>query len=66
MAVHNPIKGIIIVLLGKLLQSFNINIINTDLQLLATFAVTIVISISVVWLIEWGMKKSLGRNSLLK
>lgn len=66
MAVHNPIKGVVIIVIGLLLQSLNINLDNNDLQLFLTFVITILISISIVWLIEWGMKKTLGRNSLLK
>ena len=66
MAVHNPVKGIVIVVLARILHISKINMNSNNLHCFIIFTVTLLISNSVVSLIEWGLKKTLGRNSLLE
>lgn len=66
MAVHNPVKGVVIVILAKILHTSKLYMNSNNLDCMIIFIVTLLITIVVVSLIEWGLKKSLGRNSLFK
>ncbi len=63
MAVHNPIKGVVIAVLAALTHS---SISGNVGWSAVAFIITLVVTIILVIIIEWGLKKFLKRNSLLK
>lgn len=66
MAVHNPIKGVVIVILAKIMHITTLDVSRSELKSLLAFAVTLIITIVIVFCIEWLLKKVLKRNTLLK
>ena len=66
MAVHNPIKGVVVVLVAKSLHTTTGVVSHYELFGLFAFIITLVITTLTVAAIEWGMKSVLGRNSLIK
>lgn len=66
MALHNPIKGAVMLIVAKLC-SITTGTINTNAGYAAlTFVLTVIVSSVTVWLIGLALQKALGRNSLLK
>ena len=66
MAVHNPIKGVIVLVVAKLfhVSSGAINV-HAGYASVA-FVLTVVVTTIVVWFIGWFLQKTLKRNSLMK
>lgn len=66
MAIHNPIKGIVIVIVGRLFHSTNLEVIsNTTLSLVA-FIITVFLTIICIWLIFFGLGMITKRESALQ
>ena len=66
MALHNPIKGIVMIVVAKLF-SITTGTINSNASYATiTLVFTILVTTVAVWLISWLLQKALGRNSLLK
>lgn len=66
MALHNPIKGVVMIVVAKLC-SITTDIINSNAgYAVIAFVLTVLVTTVVVWLIGWLLQKTLGRNSLLK
>ena len=66
MAIHNPIKGIVLVVLAKQFHTSPIKASNNLLICLMAFVVTLIITFIIIMVIEWCLKTFLKRNSLLK
>ena len=65
MAIHNPIKGIIIVLLSKATHSSTSTIQAGTLTSIVAFVVTFILTWLVIKAIELILQKTLKRNSIL-
>lgn len=66
MALHNPIKGVVMIAVAKLC-GITTDTINSKAGYAAiTFVLTVFVTTVIVWLIGWFLQSVLGRNSLLK
>lgn len=66
MAIHNPIKGVIVLTVAKLFSTTS-GIVNAHAGYASiAFVLTVIASTIAVWLIGWLLQKTIGRNSLLK
>lgn len=65
MAIHNPVKGIIIVLLAKFLHSPNSVIQSGTATSILAFLLTLLITVLLIRGIELILQKTVQRNSLL-
>ena len=65
MAIHNPIKGVVVVVIAKLFHSSNSEVITSVPLSIVTFVITLAITVLCMWLISWGLKKLLKRDSIL-
>jgi fucose 4-O-acetylase-like acetyltransferase len=66
MAIHNPIKGVVIVVLAKFIHTTASKISSNIEYSVIAFLITLIATIIIVILIERGLNKVLKRNSLLK
>ena len=66
MALHNPIKGVVMIVVAKLCGIVTGTINSNVLYAVITFILTVLVSNVVVWLVGWLLQKTLGRNSILK
>ena len=65
MALHNPIKGAVMILVANLC-GISTRVINSNVGYAAiTFVLTVLVTTVAVWLIGWGLQETLRRNSLL-
>lgn len=65
MAIHNPIKGIVIVVIAKLFHSSSAEVISSVPMSIVAFVITLAITVLCMWLISWGLNKLLKRDSIL-
>ncbi len=66
MALHNPIKGVVMIVVAKLC-GITTGVINSNAGYASiSFVLTVLVTSLVVLLIGWLLQKVLGRNSLLK
>jgi len=66
MAIHNPIKGVVVLSVAKVF-SVSSGTINANVgYALLSFVLTAIASTIAVWLIGWFLQKTLKRNSLLR
>lgn len=66
MALHNPIKGVVMIVVAKLCGIVTGTINSSAGYAAVTFVLTVLVTTVVVWLIGWFLQKTLGRNSILK
>lgn len=66
MAVHNPVKGIVIVIIAKLLNTTPISVSKNVLLCLLPFVITLIITSIIVYVIERLLIRTLKRNTLIK
>lgn len=65
MAIHNPVKGFIIVILAKATHSSTSVVQGGLLTSIVAFVVTLVVTVLVIKAIELILQKTLKRNSIL-
>ena len=66
MAIHNPIKGFIVVMVAHFLNVTTHQVNANGIYALIAFVPTVIVTSVLVWMIGWFLNKTLKRNSLLK